>query len=148
MTPRHASAKQKGCAMPDRPMKIGEFAEVVGVSIDAIRFYERRGVLRPAPRTAGGYRTFIERDLDRVRLARQLQQLGLTIDEVVDALTAHEGNGATCTSERWRLEQVEARIDAQMTALSHTRRLIQDALAACDAGRCQLQVTDSPDGRP
>jgi DNA-binding transcriptional MerR regulator len=129
--------------MPDRPMKIGEFADVVGVSIDAIRFYERRGVLRPAPRTAGGYRTFVQRDLDRVRLARQLQKLGLTIDEVVDALAAHEGNGATCTSERWRLEQVEARIDAQMTALSHTRRLIQDTLAACDAGRCQLLVADS-----
>jgi DNA-binding transcriptional MerR regulator len=124
-------------------MKIGEFADVVGVSIDAIRFYERRGVLRPAPRTAGGYRTFVQRDLDRVRLARQLQKLGLTIDEVVDALAAHEGNGATCTSERWRLEQVEARIDAQMTALSHTRRLIQDTLAACDAGRCQLLVADS-----
>jgi DNA-binding transcriptional MerR regulator len=128
-------------------MKIGEFADVVGVSIDAIRFYERRGVLRPAPRTAGGYRTFVQRDLNRVRLARQLQTLGLTIDEVVDALAAHEGNGATCTSERWRLEQVEARIDAQMTALSHTRRLIQDTLAACDAGRCQLLVTDSPELR-
>jgi len=128
-------------------MKIGEFADIVGVSIDAIRFYERRGVLRPAPRTAGGYRTFGQRDLNRVRLARQLQTLGLTIVEVVDALAAHEGNGATCTSERWRLEQVEARIDAQITALSHTRRLIQDTLAACDAGRCQLQVTDSPEPR-
>jgi hypothetical protein len=30
-----------------------------------------------------------------------------------------------------------------MTALSHTRRLIQDTLAACDAGRCQLLVADS-----
>jgi DNA-binding transcriptional MerR regulator len=128
-------------------MKIGEFADIVGVSIDAIRFYERRGVLRPAPRTAGGYRTFGQRDLNRVRLARQLQTLGLTIDEVVDALAAHEGNGATCTSERWRLEQVEARIDAQITALSHTRRLIQDTLAACEAGRCQLQVTNSPEPR-
>ena len=133
--------------MPDRPMKIGDFADVVGVSIDAIRFYERRGVLRPAARTPGGYRTFVQRDLDRVRLARQLQKLGLTINEVVDALAAHEGDGASCTSERWRLEQVEARIDAQMTALSQTRRLIQEALAACDAGRCQLQVTDSSESR-
>jgi DNA-binding transcriptional MerR regulator len=133
--------------MPDRRMKIGEFADAVGVSIDAIRFYERRGVLRPAPRTAGGYRTFIQRDLDRVRLARQLQKLGFTIEEVVDALAVHEGNGATCTSERWRLDQVEARIDAQMTALSHTRQLIQDTLASCDAGRCQLLAIDSPETR-
>jgi DNA-binding transcriptional MerR regulator len=130
--------------MIDRPMKIGDFAEVVGVSIDTVRFYERRGVLRPAPRTPGGYRTFVQRDVDRIRLARQLQQLGFTIDEVVDALAAHEGNGATCTSERWRLEQVRSRIEAQMGALKRTRRLIQEALAACDAGRCQLVGTESP----
>jgi DNA-binding transcriptional MerR regulator len=123
-------------------MKIGEFAEAVGVSIDAVRFYERRGVLRPAPRTAGGYRTFGQRDLDRVRLARQLQQLGLTVGEVVDALRAHDGKGATCASERWRLEQVESRIDAQLAELRLTRRLIQDALAACDAGHCQLVAAD------
>ena len=126
-------------------MKIGDFAQVVGVSIDAVRFYERRGVLRPAPRTAGGYRMFVQRDVDRVGLARQLQKLGLTIDEVVGALAAHDGNGATCTSERWRLEQVGSRIDAQMAALRHTRRLIQDTLAACDAGCCQLVATESPD---
>jgi DNA-binding transcriptional MerR regulator len=130
--------------MPDRPMRIGEFAQAVGVSIDAIRFYERRGVLTPAPRTPGGYRTFVQRDLDRIRLARQLQLLGLTIDEVVDALAAHDGNGATCTSERWRLQQVQSRIDAQIATLKHTRRLIQDTLAACDSGRCQLLVTSSP----
>jgi DNA-binding transcriptional MerR regulator len=124
-------------------MKIGEFADATGVSVDAIRFYERRGVLRPAPRTAGGYRTFDQRDVDRVLLARQLQQLGLTIDEVVDALAAHDGNGATCSSERWRLEQVEARLDARMAALERTRRLVRDALAACDAGRCQLVAADT-----
>ena len=133
--------------MTDRPMKIGDFARVVGVSIDAVRFYERRGVLPPAPRTAGGYRTFVQRDVDRVRLARQFQRLGLTIDEVVDALAAHDRNGATCISERWRLEQVESRIDAQMAALEHTRRLVQDALAACDSDRCQLVATEFPDAR-
>jgi DNA-binding transcriptional MerR regulator len=142
---RDVPVAEEARAMTDRRMKIGNFAQVVGVSIDAVRFYERRGVLPPAPRTAGGYRTFVQRDVDRVRLARQLQQLGLTIDQVVDALAAHDGNGATCRSERWRLEQVESRIDAQMAALEHTRRLIQDALAACDAGRCQLMATESPE---
>jgi MerR family transcriptional regulator, copper efflux regulator len=119
-------------------MRIGAFARAADVSVDTIRFYERRGILNPAPRTGGGYRTFDQRDLDRIRLARQLQQLGLTVEEVVDALTVHDTDGATCTSERWRLEQVEARIEAQLAALRHTRRLIRDALAACDGGHCRL----------
>ena len=126
--------------MADGRMRIGEFAEAVGVSVDAIRFYERRGVLRPAPRTPAGYRTFDDRDLDRVHLAKQFQRLGLTVDEVVAALTAHDTGESSCSSERWRLDQVEARIDAQMADLRRTRRLIRDARAACDSGRCKLAI--------
>ncbi len=130
--------------MNDGRMRIGEFSVAAGVSVDAVRFYERRGVLRPAPRTTGGYRMFNDRDLDQVRMARQLQQLGLTVTEVVDALAAHNVGGATCTSERWRLEQVETRIEAQLAELRRTRRLIRDALAACDTGHCRL-ATPSPE---
>jgi DNA-binding transcriptional MerR regulator len=122
-------------------MRIGEFADTVGITVDAVRFYERRGVLRPAPRTSGGYRTFDQADLDRVRLARDLQQLGLTVDEVVDALTAHDEGGATCASERWRLEQVAARVEEQLAALRRTRRQIRAALADCDAGCCRLTTS-------
>ena len=120
------------------PLRIGAFAEAAGVSVDAVRFYERRGVLRPAPRTPGGYRTFDQRDLDRVLLARQMQSLGLTVEEVVAALASHDARGATCASERWRLEQVEERIDRQLSELRRTRRRIRTALAACDDGCCEL----------
>jgi DNA-binding transcriptional MerR regulator len=133
--------------MTDHRMRIGRFAEAAGVSVDAVRFYERRSVLPPAPRTAGGYRTFDQHDLDRVRLARQLQQLGLTVNEVVDALTVHDADGATCSSQRWRLEQVDSRIEAQMAVLRRTRGLIREAMQACDAGRCQLASTGSADAK-
>ena len=125
---------------PER-MHIGAFAEAAGVSVDAVRFYERRGVLLPAPRTSGGYRTFDQNDLDRVHLARNLQTLGLRVEEVVAALAAHDVDDATCASERWRLEQVETRIDAQMAELRRTRRLIREALAACDSGACRLAAS-------
>jgi DNA-binding transcriptional MerR regulator len=124
--------------MDERCMRIGEFSRVTGISIDAVRFYERRGVLQPAPRTQGGYRTFSDRDVERVRLARHLQQLGLSIAEVVDTLSAHDTDGATCETQRWRLEQVEQRIADQLTALQRTRRLISEALAACATGECHL----------
>ena len=124
--------------MTERRMRIGEFAEAAGVSVDAIRFYERRGILHLAPRTPSGYRTFDQRDLDRVRLAQQFQHLGLTIEEIVDAFTAHDADGASCSSERWRLDQVQDRIEARIVELQRTRQLIMDAQAACDLGRCQL----------
>jgi DNA-binding transcriptional MerR regulator len=124
--------------MTGQRMRIGAFSKATGISVDAVRFYERRRVLRPAPRTHGGYRTFDDDDVERVMLARHLQHLGLSIDEVADALGAHDTEGATCGTQRWRLEQVEARVEAQLTALRRTRHLIREAIAACASGECHL----------
>ena len=120
-------------------MKIGELATRSAVSIDAVRFYERRGVLPRADRTASGYRTFNGGDVDRLALVRQLQDLGLTLDEVVEVLQAFDRGGATCASERWRLEAVANRIDERIRLLQTTRRTITAALAACDTGWCGLE---------
>ena len=126
-------------------MKIGELARRSGVSIDAIRYYERRDVLPRADRTASGYRIFGEEAVVRLDLVRQLQELGFTLDEIVDALQAHDRGGTTCGSERWRLEQVSDRIDQKIEELQRTRRTIRDALAACEASRCRMSsLADRP----
>jgi len=44
-------------------MQIGKVAKVVGLSVDTIRFYERRALLRRPPRTQGGFRLYGEKDL-------------------------------------------------------------------------------------
>lgn len=121
-------------------MKIGELAQRSGVSIDAVRYYERRGVLPRAERTASGYRVFDEESVVRLDLVRQLQDLGFTLEEVVDALQAHDRGNATCASERWRLVLVGDRIDRKVKELQRTRRMIRATLAACDDGCCRLSM--------
>ena len=69
-------------------MKIGQVADAAGVSVDTVRFYERRGVLPAPERLPSGYRTYGSATVERIRLARRLQALGLTLDEVIDALHA------------------------------------------------------------
>jgi DNA-binding transcriptional MerR regulator len=124
-------------------MKIGEVATAADVSIDTVRFYERRGVLPAAPRTPSGYRIYTDATVERIRLARRLQGLGLTLDEVVDALHAHDRGAATCDSERWRLEAVLDRIDAKLAELRSVRSEVRKVLVACDSGRCQLDDTSA-----
>ena len=120
-------------------MKIGEVARAAGVSIDTVRFYERRGVLPVPPRTPSGYRTYTAATVQRIALARRLQQLGFTLDEVIDALHATDRGGATCASERWRLEAVLERIDAKIAALRAGRREVRSVLASCDALACVFE---------
>lgn len=117
-------------------IRIGELSVRAGVSIDSVRYYERRGVLSKAPRTASGYRLFGESDVKRLKFVRQLQALGFTLDEIVDALQAHDRGSATCDSERWRLEAVSARLAERIAALKATQRLIDQSLRACEQDTC------------
>ena len=119
-------------------MKIGQVASAAGVSIDTVRFYERRGVLPPAPRTAAGYRIFTEATVTRIRLARRLQDLGLTLDEITGALHAQHQGQATCESERWRLYAALDRIESRIADLARLRGQVRDTLAACEAGSCPV----------
>lgn len=78
----------------------------------------------------------------RIRFARDLQQLGLTLDEIIDALHASDEAGVTCESERWRLEAVLDRIDHKIAELQATRQ-VGTVMAACDTGACVFR-TDPP----
>ena len=120
-------------------MKIGQVATDAGVTIDTVRFYERRGVLPPAPRRPSGYRDYTPAAVERIRMARMLQQLGFTLDEVIDALHAHDAGETSEASQLWRLEAVVDRIDAKIAELRHTRRSITHTIAECRAGRCRFK---------
>src|SRR3954470_7634905 len=117
-------------------MKIGEVATRAGVTVDTVRFYERVGVLPTAARTASGYRDYQPETVERIRLTRELQAIGFTLSDAVDALAAHDAGGATCESERWRLDAVLGRVDAKLAELTALRRRIVEAQHACERGRC------------
>jgi DNA-binding transcriptional MerR regulator len=119
-------------------MKIGEVADRAGVSVDTVRFYERVGVLPTPARTESGYRDYEPGTIERIRLTRELQAIGFTLNDAVGALTAHDAGGATCESERWRLDAVLARVDAKLAELTALRGRIVQAQEACDGGRCMF----------
>ncbi|MFI7135716.1 MerR family transcriptional regulator [Nonomuraea sp. NPDC050153] len=119
-------------------MKIGQVAREAGVSVDTVRFYERRGILPAAERRPSGYRVFDAAAVERIQMAKALQELGFTLDEVSDALTAHDQGGATCDSQRWRLEAVVHRLDAKIAELTRARHAAMEGLQDCRAGRCRL----------
>ena len=63
-------------------MRIGELAKRTGVSVQAIRFYERRRLMRTPRRTAAGYRIYSEQDLESVTLIKKMQRFGFKLVEI------------------------------------------------------------------
>src|SRR5215467_2052158 len=129
-------------------MKIGQVATESGVSIDTIRFYERRGVLPAAARTAAGYRVYSDATVERIQLARRMQSLGLTLDEIASALHDRDQGHASCEAQRWRLEAALDRIETRIADLVRLRDEVSAALAACEAGTCGLADPRPPAGTP
>ena len=124
-------------------MKIGQVATEADVTVDTVRFYERRGVLPPPERRPSGYREYTPAAVERIRMARALQQLGFTLDEVIDGLRAHDAGETGEADQLWRLEAVMDRIDARIADLQRTRQHIADTVAECRAGRCRFQADHS-----
>ena len=112
------------------------------MSVDTVRYYQRRGLLHPVERLPSGYRLYSEAAVAAIAFARRLQGLGMTLDEVGDALKAHDRGGATCESERWRLVAVLDRTRARLAELLALQENIETALARCEAGRCELRNQD------
>jgi DNA-binding transcriptional MerR regulator len=133
--------------MTDDLLRVGALSNLTGVSIDAIRYYERRGVLPRATRTEANYRLFPAECVERLAMVRRLQDVGFTLDEITDALQAHDAGGATCDRERWRLEAVKERIDEQIHELVTTRDKLDSQLDACRSGRCDFVAVGSRKSR-
>ena len=119
-------------------LKIGELARRADVSVDTVRFYERRGVLKPPRRRPSGYRSYDESTVQRLRLVRSLQTLGMSLDEIIEAFEAMDGGRANCKGQQQRLQGALGRIDQQIAQLQSTRQRAQRVLSRCQAGDCDL----------
>ncbi|WP_435592661.1 MerR family transcriptional regulator [Nocardia sp. bgisy118] len=122
-------------------MKIGQVAKDAGVTVDTVRYYERRGVLPAPQREPSGYRHYGPDAADHIRLTKSLQALGFTLDEVVDAFRDLDDGDTTCANQRWRLEQVLHRIDTQLAHLQQVRASAMTVLESSHAGQCDHCVS-------
>ena len=85
--------------MADHPpggISIGAAARGSGVNIETIRFYERSGLLKAPPRTAGGHRVYDAQGVKRLNFVRRARELGFTLDQVRDLLALADEAEPSC----------------------------------------------------
>lgn len=109
-------------------MTIGRLADEVGVSIDTVRYYERRGLLPEPRRTGAGYRSYGDADRWRLRFILRAKELGFTLREIEELLTrvvdrSGDAAAAVRAAAAAKLDAVEAQrreldaLTARLTAL-------------------------------
>jgi len=116
--------------MNSSALRIGEVAERSGVSIDTVRYYERRRLLPAAPRTEGGFRLFAPEVVGRVRFIKQAQELGFSLNEIGEFLTT--GGASECRRVRDHLKVKVTELDERVRLMLEFRKTLARHLAACE----------------
>jgi len=95
-------------------MKIGEVSQESGIGIEALRFYERSGLLGKPMRSNSGYRLYDEGILERLAFIKKAQTLGFSLDEIKKIIHDAQSGASPCDDVREivrrRLKEVEERI--------------------------------------
>jgi MerR family mercuric resistance operon transcriptional regulator len=90
-------------------MQIGQISKQTGVSIDAIRFYERNGLLAAPPRSGGGFRLYSSTHLSTLQFICNLQTLGFSLNEIREFLSLRGNDLQACSKVRKMLGHKLAR---------------------------------------
>ncbi|HRH43216.1 MAG TPA: heavy metal-responsive transcriptional regulator [Pyrinomonadaceae bacterium] len=96
-------------------LKIGEVSRLSGIGIEALRFYEKSGLLDRPKRTNSGYRLYDESVLERLAFVKKAQVLGFSLDEIKQLIENKRAGGNPCTEVRefvrHRLNDLNERIE-------------------------------------
>src|SRR5712671_1987498 len=113
-------------------MHIGSVAKKIGLTPDAILFYERNALLPRPPRTEGGFRQYGESDIETLAFIRRVQGLGFKLSEIRGLLNLRGCRMQPCAPVRRRLEAKLADVRHKLENLQKLKRELQLALRSCD----------------
>ena len=129
---------------PDPALAIGELATRAGLTRDALRYYERLGMIAPLRRTSGGFRVYAPEVIERLRFIKQAQLHGMTLAEIRDLLRLDAGRGNQCRQVQQLLQRKLTDLDSRVTQLQEFRRTLKGYLAQCDRTLAHAPDADCP----
>lgn len=102
------------------------------MGVEALRFYERRGLLGRPARTASGYRAYDETVLERLAFIKRAQAIGFSLDEITEILEMRAHGQAPCLEVREVARRKLAELDERLRELRRYRSELARTLAEWD----------------
>ena len=128
-------------------LQIGEVATQAGLTVDAIRFYERERLLRASKRSSGGFRLFSGSVVEDLTFIRNAQELGFSLQEIRELLDLKRASHPDCRQVEQLLEHKIAIVHRKIAALRKLERELRRAVAGCKSNQrlgAGVQVDDCP----
>ena len=112
-------------------MTRGEVARRTGVNIETVRYYEQRGLIPRPPRSASGYRKYTEDYVERIRFIKRAQELGFTLQEIVELLSLRVDPEMDRGEVKQRAEAKLADIEEKIRDLERMAQALTTLVATC-----------------
>ena len=113
-------------------IQIGKVSERTGVSVDAIRFYEKQRLLNRPARTEGGFRLFNASDIGRIQFIRRAQHLGFSLPEIRELMVLQRNGFEACSHVRDLLKSKVAAIWNKIRELAILEGKVVRSLRTCE----------------
>ncbi|HIO97273.1 MAG TPA: Zn(2+)-responsive transcriptional regulator [Leucothrix sp.] len=131
-------------------MRIGELSKQTGFKVEALRYYEKEGLLMPVSRTESGYREYDEGSLKQLRFIRQAKSVGFSLKEIIELLTLRvERDQHSCGDVKAIAEQKIIQIKNKMKELDKMHQALHKITDACCGGSkpaTSCTILDALDG--
>lgn len=117
-------------------LTIGRMADAVGVNVETVRFYQRKGLLREPDRPVGGIRRYAQADIARVRFIKSAQRLGFSLEEIGQLLRLDDGMQCSAAAKLAARHLAEVRLRLQ--DLSRIEMVLAKMLNRCGRHRGEV----------
>lgn len=121
-----------------KTMTIGKLAELAGVGVETVRFYQRKKLLRE-PKAIGAFRTYNEEDAQRITFIKKAQDLGFTLNEVKDLLEINTKPRVTCGAVKQKTLKKIEEIKTKINDLDRMKSSLEKLACACDGSQDSIK---------
>ena len=111
---------------------IGRVARETGLSVHAIRFYEREGLLKAPVRSEGRFRVFGAESVRELQFIRKAQELGFSLTEIRELLVLRRTRAPACSHVRDLLSKTLGRVGEKVEVLLRLQSELKAALRKCN----------------
>ena len=129
--------------MPTHAFTVQKLANAAGVGVEAIRYYQRRGLLAEPSRAGGGFRQYTDDDVRRLRFIKRAQELGFSLDDVAElaSLSTLKDRAVVRKLARLRASEMRERA-AQLNSMAAALEDLADSCARGPASRgCPIMAS-------
>jgi len=128
----------------------GRIAQLAGVGVETVRFYEQEGLLAKPARTPSGYRQYGEDVVGRLQFIQRAKEIGFTLNEIKELLSLRVDPDTTCEDVRARAEGKIADIEDKIRTLQRMKKaLVRLTQECCEkGGGSECPILDALDGHP